>query len=100
MAKFYYGSINLTKLIDEARKMHSGFMRAGEKKQVYANVTLWHNDTPDKFGNTMSLQVNPAKDDTKFEKFYIGNLKEGESRTEQITASDLNDIPFEDDLPF
>ena len=96
----YYGSINLTKLLEEAHKKHSGFTRAGEKKQVYASITIWENDGPDKYGNILSIQVNPAKDDTEFEKFYIGNCRLGEQRTEQISQADLNNMPTDDDLPF
>lgn len=99
MSKFYYGSINLTKLLEKAKELHSGFIRGGEKKQVYVNITAWLNDEPDKFGNIISIQVNPAKEATD-EKFYIGNLKEGESRTEQLTQGDLNNLPGDDDLPF
>ena len=99
MSKFYFGSINLTKLLEAANKKHSGFVRAGEKKQVYVNITAWLNEEVDKYGNIVSIQVNPTKD-TDDLKFYIGNLKEGTSAVSQLSEVDLNDLPTDDDFPF
>jgi len=104
MAKYYYGSINLSKLLQAAKEQHSGIARAvkqdGTKGDIYVNLTVWENDELDKYGNKLAIQVNPAKD-SQDQKFYIGNLKPGEQRDPvQLTANDMNEIPAEDDLPF
>lgn len=73
MNKPFSGSIclsDLTKLMTEG---HSAFIQ-GTNGKVYVNVTLWENDTPDKFGFTRSLQLNPKKDSQQ-SKDYIGNFK-------------------------
>lgn len=76
--KPFSGSIDLTLLIEAAKIGHSAFVKAGKDNHIYVNVTLWENETVDKYGNTMSLQVNPAKnaaDNTKEGRFYLGNFK-------------------------
>lgn len=97
MGKPFQGSLNLTLLWEAAKTGHSAFVRAGKKKHVFVNVTLWENDSIDQFGNIMSLQVNPAKDTTS-EKFYIGNFKPTDSNSEPIKAGDVKGD--DDDLPF
>lgn len=96
MSKLFGGSICLTELNNLAKTGHSAFSRAANGK-VYVNINIWDNETEDKFGNTISLQVNPKKDspDTKA---YIGNAKPAKAREpEPIEA---NSSEFEDDLPF
>lgn len=97
MAKNYYGSIDLSLLLQAAKEGHSGFIKAGEKQHIYVSVTVWANDNPDKFGSIMSIVVNPKKDSTD-KKFYIGNLKEGTGKIE--IPVEAKDLPDEDDLPF
>lgn len=99
MGKPFMGSINLSKLNANAKLGHSSFTKAGKDNNVFVNVTLWINDEPDKFGNTMSVHLNP-KQDSGDEKVYFANFKPSEAKQpEQLTAND-SDIPEDDDLPF
>ena len=97
--KKYYGSINFSKLLEAVQAKHSSFVRAGEKKQLFANITLWINDEPDKFGNTMLIQLNPSKDSGE-KVIYFANLKPSQYRIEGVSDTDLEAMPTEDDLPF
>lgn len=102
MAQRFYGSINLSKLLEAAHKQHSAFARAqkdGKPGDVYVSVTCWINDSTDQYGNDASIQVNPKKD-SKDEKFYIGNLRKGEPSERTLQPTDLDGMPTDDDLPF
>lgn len=74
MSKSYWGSINVTELVNALNQKHSAFVKAGQSKNIFAAVTLWENDKPDQYGNTHSLHLNAAKgsDDANI---YISNLK-------------------------
>jgi hypothetical protein len=104
MGKPLMGSIDLTLLLDAAKAKHTAFVRAGKKNHIFVNVTLWENDTTDEFGNTMSLQVNPNKDDpdkSKENRFYIGNFKPSQAKPSTPLSDYHTDaLPNDDDLPF
>lgn len=75
MSQSFYGSVNLTLLIAEAKKKHSAFTKH-DNGNIYCNITVWLNDDVDKFGNIMSIQINPTKDRKEVDgKPYIGNCK-------------------------
>lgn len=94
----FYGSICLTDLIDQAKAKHSAFSKADNGK-IYANVNVWLNDDVDKFGNIMSIQINPTKDKKDTEKqFYIGNMKRGESQ-KPINDRDTSNLGEGLDIP-
>jgi hypothetical protein len=98
MGKPLQGSINFSGLLAAAKKGHTAFVKAGKNNHIFVNVTLWENDVPDQFGNTMSLQVNPKKDSGD-DKFYIGNfrpskIKEPEGLRAGAVDVDENDLPF------
>ena len=95
MSKLYYGSIDFSKLLEEAKKGDKSFSKAKNGK-IYLNLNIWINDTKDQYGNDASIQSS-FKDATKEEKFYFGNLKESESVATPIVP---NEIPNDDDLPF
>lgn len=101
MGKPLQGSINFTELMNAAKAANTAFSRSEKNKQVYANVTLWINDEPDQYGNTVSLQLNPKRD-TPDKKIYFGNFKGELSANkkkpdyEQLPDSKSDD----DDLPF
>ena len=95
MSQSYYGSINFTKLIEEAKKGNKAFTKT-ENGTIYFNTRIWVNDEPDQYGNIASLQSN-FKGAQKEDKFYFGNLKES-TPTEQNVSS--NDIPDSESLPF
>lgn len=61
MSQRFYGSVNLTLLIAEAKKKHSAFTKH-DNGNIYGNITVWFNDKEDKFGNIMSIQLNPSKE--------------------------------------
>jgi len=95
MSQSFYGSINFTKLIEEAKKGNKAFTKT-ENGTIYLNTRIWVNDEPDQYGNIASLQSN-FKGAQKEDKFYFGNLKKS-THTEQNVSS--NDIPNTDSLPF
>lgn len=115
MNQSFYGSVCLTDLLEAAKKKHSAFSK-GKNGKIYVNVTVWLNENLDKFGNIMSLQVNPQQGSSD-DKFYIGNCKasKGPKPVSDSDVSgldtDLGDIPTygqapnannaaDDDLPF
>jgi len=118
MGQLFYGSICLTDLIELAKKKHSAFTK-GNNGKIYASVNVWLNDELDKFGNIMSVQVNPTKEMKDLEdRVYIGNLKQSpgpkpvSDRDVNAIDTDLGDIPARppkavddvtdpvDDIPF
>lgn len=99
MSQLFYGSINLSELLAKAQAKHSGFTKA-QNGAIYANISVWLNDNLDKFGNIMSIQVNPSKEmKDKETKFYIGNCKMSDGpkgvSDRDVTGLnvDLSDIP-------
>lgn len=98
MAKLYFGSIDFSKLLEEAKKGNKAFSRAQNGK-IYLNLNVWINDEKDQYGNDASIQSS-FKDATKEDKFYFGNLKASEPNQKPLEAG-ANDIPTDDDdLPF
>jgi hypothetical protein len=91
----YYGSIDFTKLMEQAKAGNKAFSK-NENGKIYLNVRVWVNDELDKFGNVASFQSN-FKGATKEDKFYFGNLKESTPIEEAVTADDVLDV---DSLPF
>lgn len=102
MSQLFSGSICLSDLIENAKKQHSAFSKAANGK-IYVNMSTWLNDEPDKFGNTMSHQLNSKKDFREKEgKVYIGNSKKSES-TEPVAMSESDSKSIVDEfdgLPF
>lgn len=115
MSQSFYGSINLTLLIAEAKKKHSAFTKH-DNGNIYCNVTVWLNDNLDKFGNIMSIQLNPIKDRKEEDgKPYIGNCKMSQTN-KPVSDRDTSDLDVDlegrqpppiigksdepDDLPF
>lgn len=98
MAKLLVGSIDFSKLLEEAKKGNKAFSRASNGK-IYINVNVWINEEKDTYGNIASLQSS-FKDATKEEKFYFGNLKEIEQKQPEPLSENSSDLPENDDLPF
>lgn len=91
-SKLFGGSICVTELMESLKTGHSSFSKAQNGK-VYANILIWQNDEPDKFGNSMSLQLSSTKDMRETEeKVYVGNAKKLETNR-PVSA---RDIPNED----
>jgi hypothetical protein len=95
MAQSYYGSIDFSKLIEQAKSGNKAFSKS-ENGKIYLNVRMYVNDEVDKYGNVASFQSN-FKGATKEEKFYFGNLKESTPIENKI---DVVDIPDFDGIPF
>jgi hypothetical protein len=95
MAQSYYGSIDFSKLIEQAKSGNKAFSKS-ENGKIYLNVRMYVNDEVDKFGNVASFQSN-FKGANKEDKFYFGNMKESTPIENKI---DLVDIPDFDGLPF
>lgn len=102
MNTLFSGSICLTELIEQAKKGHSAFSRAANQK-VYVNINIWQNEEVDKFGNSISLQLQSKKENIEKEgKIYIGNAKKFERQDPKpLDPNNVSDItePL-DDLPF
>ena len=91
MARRFYGSIDVTKISKD--KLIKG------KKGTYAPLTVWLNDEPDQYGNSLSIQENLSKEERDEGKKanYLGNLKEadGQAAPQQAAADNENeDLPF------
>lgn len=95
MSKLFIGSIDLNK-IDKSKvvatdKNGNPFSNGAK----YLNISVWVNDEPDQFGNSVSIQTGGKED-----KIYIGNAKEykkdGQAQTNQQPS---NNEP-ESDLPW
>lgn len=92
MAKFKLGSICLDDLFSASKAGHSSVTTAKNGKK-YANLVIWENEEPDKFGNTGSIQLNSTKENKESEaKIYIGNIKNPGSSNRPNNSND--DIPF------
>lgn len=103
MSKLINASICFTDLMDHAKKAHSSFTRAKNKK-AYVNVQIWINDEPDKYGNDVSLMLNSTKEKRESEgKVYIGNGKTstfGQSEPKQEKPDPFGEPIKADDFPF
>lgn len=93
--KSYYGSIDFSKLLEQAKAGNKAFTK-NENGKIYLNVKVWVNDELDKFGNVASFQSS-FKGAAKEDKFYFGNLKESLPVEDAVVESD---IPDTSDLPF
>ena len=80
MSKSYYGSIDVTKINDLIISRNPA-ITVGANGKTYLNVTVWVNDTVDKFGNIAAFQSN-FKGATKEDRHYFGNLKESQPKSE------------------
>ncbi len=96
MSKSFYGSIDFSKLIEEAKKGNKAFSKSEKNGRIYLNVQVFIKDEVDSYGNSMAVR-STYKGATKDDKFYFGNLKPSEEQEQPIVD---NDIPDSDDLPF
>jgi hypothetical protein len=95
MATGFYGSIDFSKLMEQAKAGNKAFTKS-ENGKIYLNVRVYVNDEVDKYGNIASFQSN-FKGATKEDKFYFGNLKESTPLEIPIVEAE---IVSADDLPF
>jgi hypothetical protein len=100
MNQSFYGSIDITRLLKELKTKHSGFYK-GNNGHIYANTQVWLNETPDKFGNVLSVKINPSKEKKDIEKaFYLGNCKKSDG-PKPMGDNDIPDVNLDeiDPLP-
>jgi len=96
--QLFGGSICITDLMDAVKNGHSAFSKAQNGK-VYANILVWQNEEPDKYGNVMSLQLSSTKDmREKEEKIYIGNAKKLETN-KPVTSKDIPNDNWDSNVP-
>jgi hypothetical protein len=95
MATGFYGSIDFSKLMEQAKAGNKAFTKS-ENGKIYLNVRVYVNDEVDKYGNIASFQSN-FKGATKEDKFYFGNLKESTPLEIPIVEAEIIDAS---DLPF
>lgn len=98
MSQLFFGSICLTDLIELAKKKHSAFTK-GNNGKIYASINVWLNSELDKFGNIMSVQINPTKEMKDLEdRVYIGNLKQSDG-PKPVSDRDVNGLDDNFDVP-
>lgn len=97
--QLFYGSICLSDLLEQAKQKHSAFTKAQNGK-IYASVNVWLNNETDKFGNIMSIQLNPTKEMKDLDKkLYIGNCKKADG-PKPISDKDTSNLDLEGvDIP-
>ena len=96
MNQLFYGSICLSDLIEKAKSKHSAFTK-GQNGKIYVNINVWLNEREDKFGNVMSVKVNPSKAMKDIEEgFYIGNCKKSDG-PQPVNDKDINGLDV--DIP-
>lgn len=99
----YFGSVCLTDILKNAKLPHSAFVRAGKDSKAYANIQIWVNDEPDKYGNSISIKLNSKDEEAqKLEgNVYIGQAKKAERKSpENLTAEQAEELGDDTELPF
>ena len=96
MAQSFYGSIDFSKLIEQAKAGHKAFSKSEKNGKIYLNVDVYVKDEVDQFGNIASIR-GTFKGATKEDKFYFANLKESQFNEQKVEASDVDGL---DDLAF
>ncbi len=93
MSKLYLGSIDVAKIKKEliVSKGKDGLpFKNGAK---YLDVAIWVNDTPDQYGNHLSIKIGGKEDS-----IYLGNAKEyvkdGGNDVKKGGVKDDDDLPF------
>lgn len=100
----YWGSIDLTTILRQAALPHSAFIRAGKENKAFINVTVWVNEEPDQYGNSISIKLKSRDEELQKAEgnVYIANLKKSEAKPAAPLEADAADIPGADNdgLPF
>ena len=96
MAQSFYGSIDFSKLIEQAKAGNKAFTKSEKNGKIYLNVDVYIKDEVDQYGNIASIR-GTFKGATKEDKFYFANLKESQFNEQKVESSDVEGL---DDLPF
>jgi len=96
MAQSFYGSIDFSKLIEQAKAGNKAFTKSEKNGKIYLNVDVYIKDEVDQYGNIASIR-GTFKGATKEDKFYFANLKESQFNEQKVESYDVEGL---DDLPF
>lgn len=104
MSRLRSASLCLTDILEAAKAGHSAFERSEKNKKLYFRVSIWDNEEKNKFGQDVSIQLNPKKD-TDFERLYVGNGEKQDYTPAPAVTTNSPETPIvagneEDDLPF
>jgi hypothetical protein len=97
MAQSFYGSIDFSKLLEQAKAGSKAFTKSEKNGKIYLNIDVYVKDEVDQYGNIASIR-GTFKGAEKEQKFYFANLKESQSNGSAPVQQ--NEIPSVDDLPF
>ena len=97
MAQSFYGSIDFSKLLEQAKAGSKAFTKSEKNGKIYLNIDVYVKDEVDQYGNIASIR-GTFKGAEKENKFYFANLKE--SQNNGAAPVESNEIPSIDDLPF
>lgn len=89
MSKLYLGSIDLNKIKKEDIVSTDKDGKPFQNGAKYLNVSIWVNDEPDKYGNSVSVKTG-----SKEASYYIGNAKEYNANNKQGVVDNDSDLPF------
>jgi len=95
MSRRFSGSLDLTALGEAARANHPS-IKKGNNGHTYSNVTIWQNDEPDQWGNTISIQLQQPMD-SDLAKVYVGRAKPPQPKADTAPTpqgDEANDLPF------
>jgi len=88
MSKLYLGKMNISEI--DASKIFIG------KKGKWIDIAIWINDTPDQFGNDLSLEQSTKKGEKKI---YLANAKEWKKGGQTGPENKEGKFTKEDELP-
>jgi hypothetical protein len=97
MAQSFYGSIDFSKLLEQAKAGSKAFTKSEKNGKIYLNIDVYVKDEVDQYGNIASIR-GTFKGAEKEDKFYFANLKQSQSNGSAPVES--TEIPSVDDLPF
>lgn len=97
------GSLDLTMILEQAKKKHSAFSKSEKNGHIYFNITQWINDEPNEFGQHSSLLLNSKSKELQESegKVYIGNAKKSDKASgAPVDDKTVDELPDSDDFPF
>jgi hypothetical protein len=97
MAQSFYGSIDFSKLLEQAKAGSKAFTKSEKNGKIYLNIDVYVKDEVDQYGNIASIR-GTFKGAEKDDKFYFANLKESQNNGSAPIQSE--EIPDLDSLPF
>ena len=90
MNRLINAKINVSKI--DKTKLFKG------AKGTYLDLAIWVNETPDQFGNDISIEQRTGKDEKKIYlgegKFYVKSEPKAEAKKEVVINLEDSDLPF------